>query len=234
MCFCDDSDSLEKSCLRVKTRTKNVIIPNCHNKNFRICYETSTLIFNAPSKFLTNWGGRTHEISPPNEKASPPKFPPTFGGEQRFPPTRSDLEGISLHLWGGNHLFFASPPSLGGDAIMGKCNFPPKCGQFWRGRDTFSPANPQTCKKYRLGGNSTKCVPSKTPKYPPQLGGMSPPKFPPTILKKDRFACDFFSVSPPIGGDKQLCCAYLWHGKSEKTLEIRRHKADNEYMYMYT
>ena len=142
---------------------------------------------------------------PPQTKKRPPQSsPPRLGGNRGSPPLAQIWRG-SPCIFGGEPLIFCVPPKFGGDAIMGKCNFPPKCDQFWRGRDTFSPANPQTCKKYRLGGNSTKCVPSKTPKYPPQLGGMSPPKFPPTILKKDRFACDFFSVSPPIGGDKQLC-----------------------------
>ena len=139
--------------------------------------------------FPRYWGGHTHEISPTTEKVSPPRL----GGEQRFPPTRSDLEGISLHLWGGT-TYFLRPPKFGGDAIMGKCKFPPKCDQFWRGRDTFSPANLQTCKKCRLGGGGTRQNVSP-PKH------LNPPQSSPHLFEKDPFCLRFFSVSPPpIGG----------------------------------
>ena len=150
--------------------------------------------------------GGTHTRNfPHNRKSVPPKCPPPrLGGNRGSPPLAQIWRG-SPCIFGGEPLIFCVPPKFGGDAIMGKCKFPPKCDQFWRGRDTFSPANLQTCKKCRLGGNSTKLSPPQHPKFPPQLGGTSPPKFPPTFLKKTRFACDFFSVSPPIGGDKQLC-----------------------------
>ena len=148
---------------------------------------------------------------PPQRKIRPPQVsPPRLGGTQGSPPPSQK--------WGGQD--FLSPPTLGGTppklAVPSKfageisTNVPSKRHFFGGDRLNFDRFPLQThnplCppQKTSFGGDIFKIAWGGQVKFPPQLGGMSPPNFPPTILKNTRFAFRFFFVSPPIGGDVQL------------------------------
>ena len=139
-------------------------------------------------------------VSPPVGGEPTPKFPPQpiFVPPQSFPPNCWEIRfPPKISKVGGNDIWF--PPKLGGEhpffhvplqVWRGNRRFPSK---FWRFPSKFGPLQ-------RWGGNSKKSLGGNT-KISPPIAGVSPPKFPPNILKNHRVAGEHPWCSPPIGGD---------------------------------
>ena len=136
-----------------------------------------------------SWGGEPTPKFPPQPKMVPPHCsPPKLQGNQVPPPKSSEVGGTTfgfLPNLEGNTQFFHVPLQVwrGNRRFPSKiCRFPSKLGplQRWGGN-----------LKKSLGGNT---------KISPPIAGVSPPKFPPNILKNHRVAGEHPWCSPPNWG----------------------------------